>query len=57
MKLSCIRKKRTNFQVKMISKDARKTIVPSFVFLFNSFEVCCPLCEENKNMQFSPLNQ
>ena len=30
-----------------MSKDVRKTIVPSFIFLFNSFEVC----------RFSPLNQ
>ena len=34
-----------------------KTIVPPFMFLFNSFEVYHPLCKENKNMQFSPLNQ
>ena len=45
------------FQVKTVSKDVRKTIVPSFMFLFNSFEVFCPLYKENKNMQFSPLNQ
>ena len=39
MKLSCIRKKRNKiFQVKMIKKDVRKTIVTSFMFLFNSFE-------------------
>ena len=45
------------FQVKTINKDVRKTIDPSFVLLFNSFEVCRPLCKENKNMPFSPLNQ
>ena len=38
------------FQVKTISKDVRKTIVPSFMFLFNSFEVCRSLCKENKNI-------
>ena len=36
------------FQVKTINKDVRKTIDPSFVFLFNSFEVCRPLCKENQ---------
>ena len=41
MKLSCIRKKREVkffdqiFQVKTIIKDVRKTIVLSFMFLFN----------------------
>ena len=45
------------FQVKTVRKDARKTIAPSFIFLFNAFEVCRPLCKENKNIQFSPLNQ
>ena len=35
-----------------MSKDARKTIVPSFMFLFNSFEVCRTLHKENKNIQF-----
>ena len=40
-----------------VSKDVKKTIVPSFIFLFNAFEVCLPLCKENKNIQFSPLNQ
>ena len=34
----------------MISKDFRKTIVLSFMFLFNSFEVCHPLCKESKNI-------
>ena len=49
MKLSCIRKKRSLiFQVKMISKDNRKAIVPSFMFLFNSSKVCHSLCKENK---------
>ena len=43
MKLAFIRKKKKFFfQVKTISKDVRKTIVPSFMFHFNSFEVCCP---------------
>ena len=28
-----------------------KTVVPPFMFLFNSFEVYHPLCKENKNMQ------
>ena len=46
------------FHVKTISKDVRKTIVPPFMFLFNSFEACRSLCKENKNiMQCSPLNQ
>ena len=45
------------FNKKAISKVIRKTIVPSFMFHFNSFEVCCPLCKESKNIQFSPLNQ
>ena len=46
------------FQVKAISKDVRKTIVPSFMFLFNSVEVCRSFSKENKNIiQFSPLNQ
>ena len=27
------------------------------MFLFNYFEVCRPLCKENKNAIFSPLNQ
>ena len=32
----CQKKKRSKmFQVKAISKDVRKTIVPSFMFLFN----------------------
>ena len=60
MKLSCIRKKGEAefFQVKTISKDVRKTIVPSFTFLFNSFEACRSLGKENKNiMQCSPLSQ
>ena len=59
MKLSCIGKKRKNkiFQGKTISTDTRKIIVPPFMFLFNSFEVCRPLCKENKNIQLSPLNQ
>ena len=42
---------------KTISKDSRKTIVPSFMFFFNSFEVCRPLRKERKNIQFSPLNR
>ena len=45
------------FQVKTISKGIKKMMVLSFIFLFNSFEVCHPLCKENKNIQFSPLNQ
>ena len=40
------------FQVKAISKDIRKTIVPLFMFLFNSFKVCRTSCKENKNIQF-----
>ena len=51
-------KRSTFFQVETISKDVRKTIVPSFMFLFNSFEVSLSCCKENKNIiQFSPLNQ
>ena len=59
MKLSCIRKKReTEFFRLRLSKDVRKTMVPSFMFLFNSFEVCHPLCNAKKRKtQFSPLNQ
>ena len=34
MKLSCIRKKREEEFFKAISKDIRKTIAPSFMFLF-----------------------
>ena len=47
------------FQVKVISKGIRKTIVPSFMFLFfYSVKVCRPLCKGNVNIiQFSPLNQ
>ena len=45
------------FQVKMISKDVEKMILPSIMFLLNSFKVCCSLCEENRNTQFSQLNQ
>ena len=37
MKLFCIRKRREFFQVETISKDVRKMILPSFMFLFNSF--------------------
>ena len=55
MKLPCIKNK--IFQVKTISDDVRKTIVALFVFLFNSFEVCQPLSKEDKNIQFSLLNQ
>ena len=51
------KKKNKIFQVKTLSKDVRKTTVQSFMFLSNSFEVCRPLCKQNKNMQFSPLNQ
>ena len=45
MKLSCVRKKREAkfFHVKALSKYLRKTIVPSFMFLFNlskSFVLC-----------------
>ena len=59
MKLSCIERKEAEFvQVKTISKDVRKTIVPSFMFRFNSFEACRSLCKENKNtIQCSSLNQ
>ena len=54
----CQKEKRNkNFQVKTISKDVRKTIIPSFRFLFNSFEVCRPLCKESRSIQFLPLNQ
>ena len=38
------------FQVKTISKDIRKTIVQSLIFLFNSFKVCHSLFEENKSI-------
>ena len=51
------KKKKKIFQVKTLSKDVRKTTVQSFMFLSNSFEVCRPLCKQNKNMLFSPLNQ
>ena len=45
------------FSVKMISKDVRKMIVPSLMFLFNSFEVCRFYVKKIKIIQFSPLNQ
>ena len=36
MKLSCQKERRSKmFKVKVISKDVRKTIVSSFMFLFN----------------------
>ena len=46
------------FQVKVISSNVRKTIVPSFMFLFNLLKsvVLC-LNKENVNIiQFLPLN-
>ena len=44
---------RVSFLIKKtISKDIRKTIVPSFMFLFNYFEVCRPLYNENKTYNF-----
>ena len=46
-----------NFQVKMIHKDVRKTIVPSFMFLSN-LSKSVVLCGENVNIiKFSPLNE
>ena len=45
-------KKNKIFRVRTISKDIRKTIVPSFMFLFNYFEVCRPLYKENKTYNF-----
>ena len=48
----CQKEKRSKmFQVKVISKDVRKTIVPSFMsFFFNlSKSVCHPLCKGNVN--------
>ena len=45
------------FQVKTISKDVRKTIFSSIMFLFNSFEVCHSFCKKIKTIHFSPLNQ
>ena len=58
MKLPRIRKKRSKiFQVKTISKDVRKSIVPSFMFLSN-LSKSVVLCRENVNIiQFSPLNE
>ena len=44
MKLSCVRKRSKMFLVKVKSKDIRKTIVPSFMFLcfnlLNSVTLC-----------------
>ena len=35
----CLKEKKSKmFQVKAISKDVRKTIVPSFMFLFNLYK-------------------
>ena len=47
------------FQVKAISKDVRKTIVPSLMFLFNlSKSVILSVERKYANIiQFSPLNQ
>ena len=58
MKFLYKKEKRSRFfHIETISKDVRKTIVPSFMFLFNSFEVCRSCRKENKNIiQFSPLN-
>ena len=53
----CQIEKNKIFQVKTISKDVWKAVVSSFMFLFNYFQVCHPLCKENKSIQFSPLNQ
>ena len=52
-------KKRSKmFQVKVISNNVRKTIVPSFMFLFNLLKsVILCLNKENVNIiQFLPLN-
>ena len=49
MKFSCIRKNRSKiFQVKTISKEVRKTIVPLFMFLFHllkSVVLCVKKCK------------
>ena len=46
------------FKVMTMSKDVRKTIVPSFMFLFNLLKsVILCLNKENVNIiQFLPLN-
>ena len=51
MKFLYKKEKRSRFfHIETISKDVRKTIVPSFMFLFNSFEVCRSCRKENKNI-------
>ena len=41
----CLKKRRSKmFQVKVISKDVRKTIVPSFMFLFFNMSKSVILC-------------
>ena len=41
----CLKKRRSKmFQVKLISKDVRKTIVPSFMFLFFNMSKSVVLC-------------
>ena len=41
----CLKKRRSKmFQVKVISKDVRKTIVPSFMFLFFNLSKSVVLC-------------
>ena len=41
----CLKKRRSKiFQVKVISKDVRKTIVPSFMFLFFNMSKSVVLC-------------
>ena len=46
------------FQVKTLSKDVRKMIVPSFMFLFNLSKSVVLCVKKNVNIiQFSPLNQ
>ena len=41
----CLKKRRNKmFQVKVISKDVRKTIVPSFMFLFFNMSKSVVLC-------------
>ena len=44
MKLSCVRKRSKMFQVKVISNDIRKTIVPSFMFLCFNLSKSVILC-------------
>ena len=46
------------FQVKAISKDVKKTIVGSFMLLFNLPKSAVSCVKKNADIiQFSPLNQ